>query len=125
MRFSKIKMTNEERDRRIQELEFEIEKKRSQIDIKFGPGAFDRGIASLKPHRCAKHFDELFFGFSQFEFLKPSSKLFKCFLTKEELPLLYPEATNSMFDTTELERLKMLQLRDKETAQIQSTEGER
>lgn len=106
-------MSPEERESRIQQLEAELEKKRSQVDSKYGSGAFDRGIAAVKPHRCAKHFDELFHGyFSKLEFITPTANLFKCFTAaneKEIPPLLYPaEATLAMLETSQLEKLKSL-----------------
>lgn len=101
-------LSKEEIKSRIEELEIEIEKKRSSIDIKFGPGAFDRGVGSIKPHKCSKHLDEVFYGFSIFEFIAPMRNFFKCFLVQEELPLLFPESTSSMFETTELQKMKNL-----------------
>jgi len=108
--FSLTKMTTsrEEIEKRIRELEIAIEKKRRVIDIKFGPGAFDRGIESIKPHKCSKYLDELFHGFSQFEIIAPARNFFKCFIVGVESPLLYPNATNSILETTELEKLKTL-----------------
>jgi hypothetical protein len=105
-------MSPEERESRIQQLEEEIERKRSIVDSKYGAGAFDRGIAAVKPHRCAKHLDELFHGYSKLEFVAPTVNLFKCFTASsatQEVPLLYPsEATSAMLESSELEKLKSL-----------------
>lgn len=40
-------MTPEDREKRIQELELELAKKKASVDLKFGPGAYEKGIREM------------------------------------------------------------------------------
>ncbi|KAI8927619.1 hypothetical protein BC831DRAFT_451583 [Entophlyctis helioformis] len=73
-----------------------IERRRRMTDAMYGPGAYDRAIAKVKPHRCARHLDDIFEGArqAQFDVSGPLGNFLRCLWSSpgNEPPRLYPDS---------------------------------
>ncbi|KAL2919421.1 hypothetical protein HK105_201066 [Polyrhizophydium stewartii] len=79
-----------------------IEQSRRRVDAMFGPGAYERGRARIKPHRCARHLDDVMHGINHLEFGKPVWAFLRCMASTpgSEPPRVYSDSP--VFDLASL-----------------------
>jgi hypothetical protein len=76
-------------------LEKLLQKKKENVDAKYGIGTFDQSARLVNPHRCAQHVNDVFFGLSNNLDFSTIPLAFQCFLSAkgQEPPRKY---TNSI-----------------------------